>query len=137
MSFWQAQPRDDLKGYRWLKIGITWPREALYGRINRRVDVMIRQGLCEEVRSLMDSFPRTSHAFKAIGYRQMADYLDGTCGLDSAVEETKRESRRYAKRQLTWFRSDPAIHWLECSEEKDRLFNIACSLWREFAAGVD
>ena len=137
MSFWQCQPRDELKDFRWLKIGIQWPREVLYQRINRRVDTMIRLGLCEETKCLMESFARTCHAFKAIGYRQIADYLEGRCGLEEAIEDTKRESRRYAKRQLTWFRSDPEIQWLEGTNQLDELFSCVCSLWKGFAAGVD
>jgi len=136
MSVWQDQPRDELKGFRWLKIGINWPREVLYGRINGRVDRMVRQGFCEEVRSLMRSFPRTCHAFKAIGYSQIADYLEGRYELAEAIEETKRESRRYAKRQLTWFRSDPEIQWLEGAEDPEELFRLAFRLWNEFAAGA-
>jgi tRNA dimethylallyltransferase len=137
MSFWQDQPRDELKGFRWLKIGIHWPREKLYERINRRVDTMIHQGFCGEVQSLMDSYPRTCHAFKAIGYRQIADYLEGRCELVEAIEDTKRESRRYAKRQLTWFRSDPEIQWLAGDDDPDEILAHVCSIWEGFAAEAE
>ncbi len=74
---------------------------------------MFDAGLVAEVGSLLRQCPRESHAFKAIGYRQVADYLEGRIDLEEAMEDTRRESRRYAKRQLTWFRADPELRWLE------------------------
>jgi tRNA dimethylallyltransferase len=109
MSWWQKQPRDAFKGYRWLKLGIAVPREHLYERINQRVEEMLKGGFLEEVRGLLDRFPRSSQAFKAIGYRQIAEFLEGRLSYQQAIEETKIESRRYAKRQMTWFRSDYSI----------------------------
>ena len=113
MSWWQEQPRDALKGYRWLKIGIDIPRDQLYLRIERRVDEMFEHGFLDEVKQLLEKFPRESNAFKAIGYRQVAEHLEGRLTFEQTLEETKRESRRYAKRQLTWFRSDRDIVWLD------------------------
>jgi tRNA dimethylallyltransferase len=113
MSWWQQQPRDAFKGYRWLKIGIDVPREQLYQRINQRVEEMFRGGLLEETKGLLAQFAKTSQAFKAIGYRQAVDYLDGSLSLDQAIEETQKLTRHYAKRQSTWFRSDPGIIWLD------------------------
>lgn len=113
MHWWQRQPRDAFRGFRWLKIGINIPRELLYQRINRRVDEMFERGLLEETRKLLAQFPETSQAFKAIGYRQAAACLAGSLSLEEAIEETKKESRNYAKRQMTWFRSDPEIIWLD------------------------
>jgi tRNA A37 N6-isopentenylltransferase MiaA len=105
--------RDALQGFRWLKLGISFPREILYQRIERRVEEMFEGGFVEEVRSLLSRFSRDCQAFKAIGYRQIAEYLEGKCSLECAIENTKLESRRYAKRQLTWFRSKGDIVWLE------------------------
>jgi tRNA dimethylallyltransferase len=113
MSWWQLQPRDALQGYRWLKIGINVHRERLYQRINQRVEQMFSGGLLEETQGLLAKFPKTSQAFKAIGYRQAVDYLDGRLSLDQAIEETQKLTRHYAKRQLTWFRSDPYIIWMD------------------------
>lgn len=129
MSWWQQQPRDGFHGFHWLKLGIGLPRERLYERINRRVDEMFHAGFVEEVRGLLENFPRTSQAFRAIGYRQIAAHLEGKISLEQAVEETKKESRHYAKRQLTWFRSDPSIVWLDgllefCDLEKKASFLI-------------
>jgi tRNA dimethylallyltransferase len=74
---------------------------------------MFRGGLLEEVTELLTKFPRQAHAFKAIGYRQAIDHLDGKIALQQAIEETQIESRHYAKRQRTWFHSDPNIIWLD------------------------
>lgn len=95
------------------QVGIEWPREALYERINRRVDAMIRRGFVEEVRRLIEGgYGKEVERLKALGYRDVAAYLRGECALEDAVERIKRHTRRYAKRQLTWFRADKRIHWL-------------------------
>lgn len=112
MTWWQKQPRDAFKGFRWLKIGIDISRDALYERINRRVDAMFQRGLIAEVRELLNKFSPDSQAFKAIGYRQAVECIRGTITESAAIEETKKQSRHYAKRQLTWFRTDPSIVWL-------------------------
>ena len=121
ISWWQQQPRDVLTGYRWLKLGIDVPRDLLYQRINRRVEEMFESGLVEEAKTLLNSYPKCSQAFKAIGYRQISEYLDGKYSLSQAMDATQMESRRYAKRQLTWFRSDPNILWLDGRLEFDEL----------------
>jgi tRNA dimethylallyltransferase len=132
MSWWQQQPRDVFEGYRWLKIGINVPREQLYQRIDQRVEEMFQAGFLEEVRGLLERFPRSSHAFKAIGYRQIAEHLDGRFTLEQAVEETKKQSRHYAKRQLTWFRADPGITWLDGRLEPNELQTRAADMVMEF-----
>jgi tRNA dimethylallyltransferase len=113
MTWWQQQPRDAFKGYRWLKLGIDLPREWLYERINQRVDEMFRRGLMGETRELLKQFTRDSQAFKAIGYGQAVASIEGRMTESEAIEETKKQSRHYAKRQLTWFRADPSILWLD------------------------
>ena len=116
MSWWQSRPRDALHGFRWLKMGIALPRQELYRRINIRVEQMIEAGFVEEVRSLLQQCPREGQALKAIGYGQIADHLEGRKSLPQAIEDIQRETRRYAKRQLTWFRRDPAIVWFDGSD---------------------
>ena len=92
-----------------VKIGIDLPRDVLYDRINRRVDRMLADGLEAEARAL---YPyRELNALKTVGYREFFDYFAGRIGYDEAVELIKRNSRRYAKRQLTWFRRDSEIRW--------------------------
>lgn len=132
MTWWQRQRRDAFRGYRWLKIGIELPRERLYERIDRRVEEMFRGGLIEEARGLIEQFSGTSQAFKAIGYRQAAACLQGVLTEAEAVEETKRESRRYAKRQLTWFRSDDSIRWLDGRLRPEEILDQAADLVSAF-----
>ncbi len=132
MHWWQSRPRDVLCGYRWLKLGIEVPRHLLYDRINRRVEEMFETGFIDEVRGLLERYPRECQAFKAIGYREVASYLEGKLSLQLAKEQTQQESRRYAKRQMTWFRSDPGIVWLDGTLDSDALAADAGRLTAEF-----
>ena len=93
------------------KTGLTRPREALYDRINRRVVQMIDDGLVQEVRSLAEY--RQLTALQTVGYKEVFDYLDGAYSLDEAVGLIQRNTRHYAKRQLTWWRRDASIRWRE------------------------
>ncbi len=94
-----------------LKIGITLPREELYERINLRVDKMIEAGLEEEVRSLLPF--REKNSMQTVGYREYIRYFDGEWNKETAISEIKKNSRRYAKRQMTWFNRDKEIRWFE------------------------
>ncbi len=132
MSWWQKQRTDRLQDFRWLKLGIAWPRETLYRRIEARVDQMFEMGFVDEVRMLLQHYPDSCHAFKAIGYRQVAEFLRGDSTFAQAIEETKRESRRYAKRQLTWFRRDPEILWLDAARGENDLLPQARQRTHEF-----
>lgn len=97
-----------------LKIGLCTDRAVLYERINRRVEAMIAEGLIEEVRNLSDrGYPASLNSMQSIGYRHIAQVLEGIVPLDEAVETMKRDTRRYAKRQLTWFRADSQVIWTE------------------------
>ena len=93
------------------KVGLTRPREVLYERINRRVVQMMDEGLIEEVRSL--ACYRHLTALQTVGYKEVFDYLDGVASLDETVGLIQRNTRHYAKRQLTWWRRDASIRWLE------------------------
>ena len=97
------------RNFRIVKIGITLPREELYARIDRRVELMIEAGLEEEARRLYPH--RTLNALQTVGYRELFSWFDGTITRDEAIELIKRNTRRYAKRQMTWFRRDPEIRW--------------------------
>ncbi|MFS0637266.1 tRNA (adenosine(37)-N6)-dimethylallyltransferase MiaA [Mesobacillus foraminis] len=99
-------------------IGLTMERDLLYDRINHRVDLMMKQGLLEEVASLHQKMIRNCQSIQAIGYKELYDYLDGKVDLDVAVENLKQNSRRYAKRQLTWFRNKMNVEWFEMMPEK-------------------
>ena len=91
---------------------LDWPRDELYTRINRRVDQMIEQGLVEEVQSLLQKFPEAPTAMQALGYKEIREYLQGNMTKEESIEKIKQETRRYAKRQLTWFRKINPI-WLD------------------------
>lgn len=101
--------------FRIFKLGIRYPREILYDRINRRVELMVEAGLEQEVRTL---YPlRHLNALQTVGYREWFDYFEGKYERQTAIELIQRNSRRYAKRQETWFRRDLSIHWIEGGEE--------------------
>ncbi|MER2263146.1 MAG: tRNA (adenosine(37)-N6)-dimethylallyltransferase MiaA [Psychrobacillus sp.] len=102
-------------------IGLTIDREMLYQRINKRVDMMIEQGLIQEVKSLYDKGIRDVQSIQAIGYKEIYDYLDGNTTLEDAVERLKQNSRRYAKRQLTYFRNKMDIHWFHPFEDRESI----------------
>ena len=99
-----------------IKIGVDMPREVLYERIDRRVDIMMEQGLEQEARSV--SHLRHLNSLQTVGYREMFDYFDGITTREEAIELIKRNSRRYAKRQLTWFRRDEEIAWFNPKESE-------------------
>ena len=92
-----------------IKLGINRERPELFERINQRVDQMIADGLVDEVKRLRPI--REVNALKTVGYREIFEYLDGTISLDLAIEQIKTNTRRYAKRQLTWFSRDKEISW--------------------------
>ena len=96
----------------WLGLDFD-PRQALYDRIDLRVDIMLQQGLVEEIRNLLASgIPEKCTAMQAIGYKEFVDALDGRCTIEEAAAQVQQSSRRYAKRQLTWFRRNKAMNWL-------------------------
>lgn len=92
-------------------IGLNYPRDVLYDRINRRVDLMFEAGLIDETKNLLQKHGRIPNLLYTIGYQEVIQYLDGLLTLDEAVDKLKQNTRRYAKRQLTWFRKNPAINW--------------------------
>jgi tRNA dimethylallyltransferase len=92
------------------KIGLTRPREELYDRINRRVDQMMESGLLEEAKKV---YPfRHLNSLNTVGYKELFQYFDGTWSLDFAVEKIKQNSRIYSRKQMTWFKRDPEILWM-------------------------
>ena len=105
--------RTPLEGYRPIKIGLQPPRAALYDRIGKRVDTMLKRGWLEEVAGLVrDGVPQDSKPFDFIGYRQLRAHLRGEITLDQARELIQQGTRQYAKRQRTWFRREPNVHWV-------------------------
>ncbi|NMD69565.1 tRNA (adenosine(37)-N6)-dimethylallyltransferase MiaA [Bacillus sp. DNRA2] len=94
-------------------IGLTMERDRLYERINQRVDLMVEEGLLDEVRTLHDRGLRDCQSIQAIGYKEIYQYLDEQISLSDAIEMLKQNSRRYAKRQLTWFRNKMQVKWFD------------------------
>ena len=105
----QRKGRVAERPFRIVKIGVDMPRDVLYDRINRRVDMMVEQGLEEEARTLYPK--RALNSLQTVGYREFFDYFDGAITRDEAIELIKRNSRRYAKRQMTWFGRDNEVCW--------------------------
>jgi tRNA dimethylallyltransferase len=106
--------------FRICKIGLDLPKEELHRRIHDRVDHMIERGLVEEVKGLLPY--RNHNALQTVGYKELFEYLDGKTSLDEAVANIKTNTRRYAKRQLTWFRKDPSIQWTD--PDKTPIFKL-------------
>ncbi len=103
--------------------GITMERSMLYDRINRRVDIMIEQGLEKEVRNLISKYSEFPTAMQGLGYKEVVEYFDGKLSREEMIEKIKQESRRYAKRQLTWFRKNKETIWLDATSEMEQNIN--------------
>lgn len=99
------------RNFKVIKISFTAPRTTIYERINQRVDLMMQEGLLEEAKKLYPQ--RQLNALQTVGYKELFDFFDNKITLEEAVEEIKKNTRRYAKRQLTWFRKDENIHWFD------------------------
>lgn len=120
--------------YKVCKIGLNFKnRDILYERINRRVDNMFESGIVEEVKNI-SAMEVGKTAKAAIGYKELLDFINGNCDIDHAKENLKQATRRYAKRQLTWFRRDKEIHWLHCDEyeEFSEIFEKSCDMVNKF-----
>jgi tRNA dimethylallyltransferase len=109
--------------FRIVKIGLNREREELYQRINMRVDQMITDGLLDEVKSLQNK--RTNNALNTVGYKELFTYLDGTWSLEEAIERMKGNTRRYARKQLTWFKRDEEMRWFHPQQKDDILKYIS------------
>lgn len=114
--------REENKDYNLIYLGLNMDRAKLYEKINQRVDKMVDLGLVDEVKNLLDDgLDKNSQSLKAIGYKEVISYLDGDIDFDEMVDLIKKNSRHYAKRQLTWFRRDDRIKWFD--RESDRLLS--------------
>ena len=106
---------------------INWDRETLYERINKRVDNMIEQGLIEEVEKISKKYNKFPTAMQGLGYKEVVEYLKGNCTKEEMIEKIKKETRHYAKRQLTWFRKNKQTIWLDGGKLTDYNVNLICS----------
>ncbi len=119
LSQWQARADSEIPT---LKFGLTMPREKLYQRIDARVDQMLAQGMLQEVQNLLQSgYNIDLPALKGLGYRHLIACLQGTVSLEEAIQLWKRDTRRFAKRQMTWFRKEPGIHWIEVDDSAEMI----------------
>ena len=100
-----------------IKIGLYEKREIIYARINRRVDQMIESGLVSEVQNLQSK--KHLNALQTVGYRELFEFFEGQCSLEKAIEKIKMNTRRFAKRQMTWFKKDAEIHWFNASSQTE------------------
>jgi tRNA dimethylallyltransferase len=110
-ELWQ-QGRDPLRGFRILRLGIDPPRHALYNRINQRAQCMFDRGLIEETQKLLQEYSTTARPLASLGYKQAAQFLRGELTREQALYAAQQAHRNYAKRQLTWFRREPEVNWL-------------------------
>lgn len=115
-TYFQQQTKKE-RPFTTLKVALDWNREQLYTRINHRVDLMIRAGLVEEVKKLADF--QQLNPLQTVGYKELFSYLNGSESLERAVELIKRNTRRYAKRQLTWFRKEEGLKWFKLRQKED------------------
>jgi tRNA dimethylallyltransferase len=118
MSEDRLAQQPDLR-YNTALVGLTMERELLYERINSRVELMLEEGLLEEVKALHEQGLHTCQSIQAIGYKEIYDFLDGKVTLDKAVENLKQNSRRYAKRQLTWFHNKMDVEWFNMTDVRN------------------
>lgn len=117
------ESRKEVK-FDYLMFGLDWEREVLYSRINQRVDIMVKSGLIEEVKWLMQNYKISSTAMQGIDYKEVIEYLNVDITFEEMVEKLKIETRHYAKRQLTWFRRDNRIKWVTKENAVDEI--ISC-----------
>jgi tRNA dimethylallyltransferase len=124
ISSWERGAADELPS---IKIALTLERARLHEVLDRRVDAMYAAGLVEETRALLEKYPHTARPFGTIGYKEAAAVVRGDIALDAAIAETKRRTRAYAKRQMTWLRSERNVQWLDATD-KEKTFAAALRL---------
>jgi len=135
ISYYQKRSKQISPPYNALVVGLTMDRQRLYERIEQRVDAMISKGLIEEVRWLRaNGYTSNKVAMQAVGYKEILAYLNGLCTLEEAIALIKRNTRRLAKRQWTWFNKDKNVHWFDVDkfETRDELINAIISKIKTF-----
>lgn len=120
----EIESRKEKPKYDYKVFGINMDRQILYDRIDTRVDIMFEQGLVEEVQKIYDSYKNFPTAMQGLGYKEVVEYLKGNFTYDQAKEKIKMESRRYAKRQITWFKAIKGITWLDGQKDKQNNIDI-------------
>ena len=129
-ELWQRQGRDTLHGFRILRLGLDPDRQALYERVNRRAQQMFDAGLVEETKGLLEGYGDGVSPLSSLGYKQAVQFLRGELTREQALQAAQQAHRNYAKRQMTWFRREPEVHWL-------RGFGDAAHIQREALARME
>jgi tRNA dimethylallyltransferase len=111
-ELWQQHGRDPLRGFRILRLGLDPDRQSLYDRINRRAQQMFEAGLIEETQRLVETYGDAAGPLSSLGYKQAVQLLRGELTREQALQAVQQAHRNYAKRQMTWFRREPQVHWL-------------------------
>ena len=127
----EIESRREPPMYEYIVFAINMDREKLYERINKRVDIMLEQGLIEEVKNLLEMYKEFPTSMQGLGYKEVASYLNGELTKEEMIEKLKMETRRYAKRQLTWFRKDPNIIWLDGLKSPEENIKIILEHYQE------
>ena len=113
----EIESRKNEVEYEYKIYALKWDRQELYERINKRVDIMIEQGLIDEVKEIYQKYQSFPTAMQGLGYKEVVEYLEGKISKDDMIEKIKQETRRYAKRQLTWFRKNKQTIWLDAQDK--------------------
>ena len=127
----EIESRKNGPDYNYILFGINMDREKLYDRINRRVDIMIKQGLIEEVKDVLNKYKEFPTAMQGLGYKEVVAYLEGEMTKEDMIEKIKMETRRYAKRQITWFKKYKDIKWINGLEDINNNIRIILEEYSE------
>lgn len=125
----EMESRKNEPKYNYIVFALDMDRDKLYERINKRVDIMLKNGLIHEVEKLINTYKIMPTAMQGLGYKEVVEYLKGNCTEEEMVEKIKMETRRYAKRQLTWFRKNKETIWLNGLEEADKNINTILEVY--------
>ena len=120
----EKESRKEEVKYDYKVYAINWEREELYKRINKRVDIMIKQGLIKEVENILKKYDKFPTAMQGLGYKEVVEYLDKKITKEEMIEKIKMETRRYAKRQITWFKKIENVKWIQGNEAISNNINL-------------
>ncbi|MBR9757084.1 MAG: tRNA (adenosine(37)-N6)-dimethylallyltransferase MiaA [Algicola sp.] len=118
--------KKEQRQFKTIYVGLTAARDTIYERINKRVDIMMKEGLLDEAKALYSK--KHLNALNTVGYKELFNYFEGDWSLDFAIAEIKKNSRRFAKRQLTWYRKNPDIHWFDYADSTAHIYKKIESL---------
>jgi tRNA dimethylallyltransferase len=133
-DLWQEHGRDPLRGFRILRLGLDPDRQALYERINLRAKEMFEAGLIEETKRLLEKYGDGSGPLSSLGYKQAMQFLRGELTREAAIQAAQQAHRNYAKRQMTWFRREPGVHWLRGFGDDAEILSEAVAMTQDALA---